>query len=441
METVTIEDSESALNFGHNISSAFAGCPIKTLYLGRNILYSALPPFKNNTTLRNLTIGKWVTEIGSSAFNGCSSLLSVTIPDNVTQIGDYAFVGCSGMTSLTISNNVAAINQCTFQNCSSLTSVIIPNSVTSIGTAAFSGCQALTAIAIPNRVTEIGSSAFYGCDHLTSVAIPYGVMEIGTSAFVGCRALTSITIPGSVDTIGGSAFDCCDKLETVVFEDGENTLRFNVSYPLNVFDASPIKTLYLGRNISYDSGGSPFQGKSSLIDLTFGNKVTKISYSSFSYCIGLKSLTIPKSVTEIERYAFNGCDNINEITSLNPIPPTIYSNTFDGIDKVTCNLYVPKGSLESYCSDEYWKEFQKIKEDDATGINNIKTADKGCNFRIENGRIIIAGGSKQPVEIYNIDGTLCYRTTQADGEVVFSPQRCGIYVIKCGIYAAKAVVK
>lgn len=42
--------------------------------------------------------------------------------------------------------------------------------------------------------------------------------------------------------------------------------------------------------------------------------VTSIGESAFSYCLGLTSIDIPKSVTSIGEYAFFGCDNLTSIT-------------------------------------------------------------------------------------------------------------------------------
>lgn len=48
---------------------------------------------------------------------------------------------------------------------------------------------------------------------------------------------------------------------------------------------------------------------------------------------------------------------------LNPVPPTVtYSATFEGVDKSSCTLVVPKGSLEAYQQAAYWDEFQNISE-------------------------------------------------------------------------------
>ena len=136
LESVTIEDGETELT----INGVFREIPVKTLYMGRNLLNNYEVLSFNSYSLKEVTIGNSVTEISKEIFYKCQNLKNVTIGNSVTKIGSNAFSGCSGLTNVTI-----------------------PNSVTEIGSSAFSGCSGLTNVTIPNSVTEIGNSAFSGC--------------------------------------------------------------------------------------------------------------------------------------------------------------------------------------------------------------------------------------------------------------------------------------
>lgn len=197
LKRVKIEDGETALELGSLYNKGlFYDCPITSLYVGRNLSYDSsgnrgYSPFYGIKTLKEVTIGNSVTEIGDYAFYYCSGLTSVTIPNSVTKIGRYAFSG-SGLTSITIGNSVTKIGSCAFDGCSGLASITIPNSVTEIGSCAFDGCRGLTSITIPNSVIEIGGLAFSGCSGLTSITIPNSVTKIGSEAFSGCSGLASL---------------------------------------------------------------------------------------------------------------------------------------------------------------------------------------------------------------------------------------------------------
>lgn len=102
----------------------------------------------------------------------------------------------------------------------------------------------------------------------------------------------------------------------------------------------PLETLYLGRDISYDTsnhgGYSPFYGNTTLASVTIGNSVKTIGSYAFQGCSGLNSVTIgnsvttigsyafedctvltsiPNSVTSVGTYAFSGCTNLNSISN------------------------------------------------------------------------------------------------------------------------------
>ena len=93
--------------------------------------------------LQDVSIGKNVTSIGSSAFNSCHSLASITIPDSVTSIGGGAFYSCYSLASITIPDDVTSIIDYAFYNCYSLASIAIPDGVTSIGSSAFNNCYGM----------------------------------------------------------------------------------------------------------------------------------------------------------------------------------------------------------------------------------------------------------------------------------------------------------
>lgn len=178
------------------------------------------------------------------------------------------------------------------------------------------------------KVVAIGDEAFFCCDSLVNITIPNTVTSIGISAFSRCRALASAVIPNSVTTIGNAAFYGCTSLTDLCIEDGENPLSLgysskggyiygNYSNGTGLFISCPLEKLYLGRNLSYETGEtygySPFYNITTLTSVTIGNNVTKIGHSIFRGCEGLTNITIPNSVTTIENSAFQGCTDLKEL--------------------------------------------------------------------------------------------------------------------------------
>ena len=260
--------------------------------------------------------GHQVVNIGAYAFCNCTNLTSVTIPDSVTSIGGNAFQDCRGLTNLTIPNGVTSIGWNAFNGCSALTSLTIPDGMTQIGMWSFKGCNGLTNVTIPSSVTTIGYSAFAGCSRLTDVTIPDSVTSIEEYAFSGCNGLTSVTIPASVTTIYG-AFSDCSRLTSIVVDESNP----NYSSANGLLLSKDGKTLVQGVNgvvtipesVTHIERGA-FQGRSGLASVTIPGSVTCIENGAFQDCSGLTSVMIPDSVTNIEDYVFSGCSGLMSVT-------------------------------------------------------------------------------------------------------------------------------
>ena len=110
-----------------------------------------------------------------------------------------------------------------------------------------------------------------------------------------------------------------------------------------LFYDCPLETIYLGRNISYETqyfyGYSPFYNKEEL-----------------------KSLTIGNSVTKLVDYAFRGCDGLISIYLTHATLPSVSKNAFTDTNYTNTTLYVPQSSLTTYQSSQYWKHFLNIEE-------------------------------------------------------------------------------
>jgi len=262
------------------------------------------------------TIPDSVTSIGNEAFEGCI-LTNVTIGNSVTDIGDEAFLYCN-LSSITIPDSVTSIGDSAFYRCVSLTSARIGNSVTNIGDGAFGDCYSLASVTIPNSVTIIGEGAFDHCVSLISVAIPNSVISIGATAFAD-TSLTSITIPNSVTNIGNRAFEYCASLTSVMIPDSVTIIGDGAFFGCNSLIAITVNT----DNPAYSSANGVLFDKSqaTLIQYPPGkagsyivpNGVIDIG-DAFEGCTGLNGVTIPDSVMNIGDDAFSGCTSLTNIT-------------------------------------------------------------------------------------------------------------------------------
>ena len=170
-------------------------------------------------------------------------------------------------------------------------------SVTRIGNLAFKNCTKLTSIAMPDSVVYIGRSAFYNCTSLKSITIPDGVKEIGYAAFSECAGLVSVKIPDNVTKIGDSAFINCANLTKIDVTAGN---KYYSSANGVLFDKNKSEI------ICYPAGIKN-------VGYSIPDGVTVIRDRAFNKCISLNSITIPKSVQDIETYSFFGCTSLEAI--------------------------------------------------------------------------------------------------------------------------------
>ena len=193
--------------------------------------------------------------------------------------------------------SVTSIGDYAFDDCESFKSITIPDSVTSIGDSAFEDCINLKSITIPGSVTSIGEWAFNRCANITSVTIPNSVTSIGNNAFIGCESLTEIKVAAKNVNYAS--------VNGVLFNKDKSKLVF---YPGGKID----KNYSIPESVT-DIGRCAFDHCISLTSVTIPNSVTSIGDGAFEGCTSLKSIVISDSVTSIGGSAFSGCISLKSI--------------------------------------------------------------------------------------------------------------------------------
>lgn len=169
-----------------------------------------------------------------------------------------------------------------------------------------------------------------------------------------------------------------------ILENGEASVTFN-ERDLDE-DDEPDYNDYSGvvvipSSVTYDENTFPvtsigrfaFRKCSGLTSVTIPSSVKSIDFGAFQECSSLTSLTIPGSITSMEDRVFVSCSSLTSVTIGSITPPSIYSDTFDGLSS-NATLYVPAGSKAAYEAANYWKEFKEIIElPIAFADSNVKT--------------------------------------------------------------------
>ena len=358
--------------------------------------------FGHSHHIRSLVLPSSITAIGDGALSEMRSLMYCTleVPEGVTRIGGSAFAyneECNGV------------------------ELILPSTLDSIGSCAFNPCGYRCELKLTDNIRYIGGSAFnrtpnfYGTFHIPSklasidwvfeslgsegsfdgeIEIPQGITSVSGALNVALSKRVALNLPAGVKKIGRgwpekgfSSIHFNDDLEEI----GEACFQWYAMPPEGVkLPNSLVKIGYrafaengLEGEIEIpegclDIGGEAF-ACANITKLTLPSRLEVINSRSFGSLHYLTQITIPKYVNYIGERAFSDDDALKTVICLNPEPPTLGKEVFDGLyfDKVV--LEVPEQSVELYRHTDGWKDFLNITayHELAFNIPEIICLDKG----------------------------------------------------------------
>ena len=340
-----------------------------------NPLYYARHLYLNGSEVTDLIIPEGIQTLGDFLFFRCEGLRNVTIPADVTSIGWSCFNGCINLTSVTC----LATTPPTLDNAGVFSDEIYNNVPLTVPKGCTSAYQSATywsqfaniveahydfmvngiyynitgdnTVEVTYRDTNFNtySGAVLIPSNVTYDGTAYRVTGIGESAFSDCRDLTSVTIPSSVTTMGIHAFVRCTGLTRV------NIYSLAAWCKINFRSNADSNPLTFAKHL-YVYG-------SEVTDLTIPDDIQELGAFVFYNCLGLRTVTIPASVTSIGWSCFSGCTNITKVTCYAPFPPTTENEElFSQETYSSAPLYVPLTCKNIYQSTDYWSKFTNIIE-------------------------------------------------------------------------------
>lgn len=315
-----IDDMTSRGSYTNRCNDYFYDCPIKTLYLGRDLKYD----YADNASVYDYVDGYWKEMSRASApFVNSTTLQKVTIGSKVTFLYNHLFHNCDKVTTIDIPASIANIYGNAFDDCSSLTATTFHDAT--------------------DHTLTLGDYAFRNCAVLPEVTFPQQLLSVGNYTYAQCPLLKTLSFPAMLQSIGNYAFAECTGLTQLTFEDSSKSVKLGygarsnsgTSYLDNIplFGNSNLTYLYIGRNINYTAdekyGYSPFYNQSFLTDVRFSQAGTvtyckdyllykvnncktlalpesliSIGDGTFRGMAALESIVIPNAVTEMGTYAF-----------------------------------------------------------------------------------------------------------------------------------------
>lgn len=388
--TVNISSSEKREKYRDRKYDYFYDCPIKTLYLGRNLKYDysnsisiykrviyknwdtetrASAPFANSTTLTNVTVGPKVTFVYDHLCDGCSDLSNVVLGSALQSINDYAFANCMKLLSITYPASLDSIGNYAFSGCKILSSTSFQESSDhelKIKDASFKDCVALSEVRFPGQLSLLGDNTYQGCTALKDVVFSKNeqyqpALTIGSYTFAQCSLINTFFFPSRLTSVGNFAFTKCYRLTNLTFEDSNEAIWLGSGAFYNNYNGKndqeslfydcPLTSLYMGRNIDYTShyGRSPFCNQHILTDVRFSQAGT-VTYCKDDLLYNVNncaSLTLPESLTSIGDKTFAGMSKLRSIVIPNSVTAIDYSafeddTALESVRLSTSCPYLPK---------------------------------------------------------------------------------------------------
>ena len=274
-----------------------------------------------------------VKEIGDAAFYKCKTITTALLPDGIIKIGKSAFNACVNLLSIKFPDTLTDISNYSFAYCQKLQQIDLPDSIINIEEYAFAYCHGLTSIVIPNNITKIARAAFHNCKNLEYIELPF-VGESRTSQMFlghifGAYSYDQLTYYVSVISPGGQSYDAYylpENLKTVVVTDA-TTLGKGAFY-----GCSALISITLPDSLTYiDKYAFELCKKienvyisdlSVWLNLSFESiSSTPLYYSGNLYINGeiITDLIIPNDITNIGNYAFHNVRSIKSLSLPNNI--------------------------------------------------------------------------------------------------------------------------
>lgn len=361
-----------------------------------------------------------------NCFNGLTSLKHLTLPSSF-----YDLPVINTLSSLeVVSVNSEYIPEKYFMDLVNIKKIDLGDNTITIGKSAFENCKSLASIKIPATCVEIEMDAFRGCSSLANVMFDASSQIITLSYNSKLNLSSSITPfpnPSNVD---------------------ERRTGFRNGYYDGLFFGLPIEHLVINRDIELPQYYERRMGNSTSSYSTVYNDI--VYYSPFYGLTNLKYLEIGENVsaicknkieavvnavpTTMEYTNFGKCDNIEVVVSNNPNAPT--GGGFSQSVYKNASLFLPNGGIDSYKTDDYWKNFVHLNETSFIPIESITFESDEVTIDINDSKEFLPiinpsdasivnlkwNSSKPSIVSVSEDGIIT--TSSRDGEAIITATTC-----------------
>lgn len=348
-----------------------------------------------------------VTEIGNNAFSGCTSLENIDLA-KVELIGQSAFNG-TNLTTVTLSNKVNNIGASTFANCSNLSELIIPDSVTRIDNYAFENDVSLTHINLSNNVEFLGVGVFKNT-RIAEFTFPSKITTIQSELFMNDEALRNVNLPSveervdeegnssfsGIRTIGNYAFYNTSSLTSITFPKSANEVETIVEIRESAFEGSGLTSITIPSTITRLDRAT-FKNCVDLEVVDFGDNptITTINAECFMGDVKLQEMIFPDTISSMQNAVLSGCTNLIKVSlPHNNGYKTINNSFFEGCENLESviipnNVVALRDRVFMGCSNlkqvQMLGRYSTIGRDVFSGCDVLETIYIGNNYQPSSG--------------------------------------------------------
>lgn len=304
--------------------SAFFECKsLESVNIPSTVKYLGKLAFYNCESLKSVTLPEGLEHIGGEAFHSCKSLTSITLPDSVDYVGPNVVGNCTSLKfneydnalyigtksnpyymlvkakskdieSVEIHKDTRIVDAYAFKDCTKLKSVTVPEGVRMVYDYAFEGCTSLEYLYLPDSLENSPYALLYKCTGLKKIRLPENIDTKDT--FVGCLPATdTFVVEGPIKVLGASMFKHCQITQITLPDTLEEIKIYCFQYSALQSITIPESVTKLGRFL--------FNECQELTEATINGRITVLPERTFTQCPKLKTITIPNSIKEIERFA------------------------------------------------------------------------------------------------------------------------------------------
>ncbi len=384
-------ENGAVFNYDKDILITYlAGCKNKSYIVPDGVKEIVEFAFSQNPYIEDITVSDSVERIYAYAFDECSALKKVKLSKNVRWSstewisnypdGIYLFEGCGNLTNVEIPHGVTYLPYGMFDACFKLKYVVLPDTLEIIGGNCniffpytdeysltdiyyygteeqwnaidhggrddslnidvhfeYDGSDIEDLTSVEWTVDNSGTLVISGTENIpaykkdgapwserkeeiTRIIISEGTASIGKNAFSCLKNVSEVILPETVKSLGNGCFSECESLEMINIPDALESIDSNAFFNTGLKSFTvPDTVTYLGEDV--------FANCYQLNEVSVETELSALPSGIFHGCRSLEKVILPDSVKVIGSRAFHSCNALKTI-ELPPHLEVIESNAF-----------------------------------------------------------------------------------------------------------------